>query len=388
VQYLYAAFSVTDEPALTTLSTIAVQEMGHLIGVQNLLLAIGGPAAVHFGRDNARIANPENPVPFALEAVSDASLAKYVTVEMPAEIPAELRAEVDPIVAQALQLQVRPHGVGLIYAKLFWLFQPTDAPVPPLNLTMEPSLGLEAGRHLVEHDFVARATIDEYGADPSQWLRSSVTGFTLQSVTDAASALSLIGAITRQGEGLDQADEELSHFEAFLALKRRLQAGEFTPDPLPVTPFGSTDPPADAVGSTPIADPYTRAWADLYDTRYTLLVVDLWHAMLTSRESTARLSLLGLAYDNMRTSLREVGALLVALGSAPPFGLGIHELPTVERERWELHGRLLDGQEALIAEIQTDAKFADDLDAQFAIDDIRSSDAKRRELINEALGSA
>ena len=110
--------------------------------------------------------------------------------------------------------------------------------------------------------------------------------------------------------------------------------------------------------------------------------------MLTSRESTARLSLLGLAYDNMRTSLREVGALLVALGSAPPFGLGIHELPTVERERWELHGRLLDGQEALIAAIQTDAKFADDLDAQFAIDDIRSSDAKRRELINESLGPA
>src|SRR4051812_33662643 len=48
VQYLYAAASIDasaggdNKVAHNTLTTIAIQEMGHLVAVQNLLLAIGG----------------------------------------------------------------------------------------------------------------------------------------------------------------------------------------------------------------------------------------------------------------------------------------------------------------------------------------------------------
>src|SRR5262245_49439183 len=63
VQYLYAAASLEPSAgndtrlAHNTFITVAVQEMGHLVAVQNLLLAIGGVDAHHLGRDGLRAAS-------------------------------------------------------------------------------------------------------------------------------------------------------------------------------------------------------------------------------------------------------------------------------------------------------------------------------------------
>jgi hypothetical protein len=105
VQYLYAAYSIKDEEDAGTwrgeLVQIAVEEMGHLLTLQNLLLAIGG--APYFDREQASIGEiPASglPFPLRLEAVTPDSLAKYVTAEGPSpnSIPdPDLRARVELI---------------------------------------------------------------------------------------------------------------------------------------------------------------------------------------------------------------------------------------------------------------------------------------------------
>ena len=99
VQYLYAAASVhgpTPEgvDAARDIAIVAIQEMGHLVTVQNLLLAIADsnpqiPEPNHYhhlGRDGLRAKSKSNPIPFVLEPISHSALAKYVTIERPPEI--------------------------------------------------------------------------------------------------------------------------------------------------------------------------------------------------------------------------------------------------------------------------------------------------------------
>src|SRR6516225_7271125 len=83
VQYLYAAASVhgpTPEgiDAGRDITIVAIQEMGHLVTVQNLLLAIADvdpqiPEPNHYhhlGRDRLRAKSKLNPIPFVLEPIS------------------------------------------------------------------------------------------------------------------------------------------------------------------------------------------------------------------------------------------------------------------------------------------------------------------------------
>ena len=87
VQYLYAAFSVDssakgvpDTGFLDIFST-AKEEMGHLMTVQNVLLALGSAPSLY--REDMPTDTSFYPFPFMLEPVSKASLAKYVLAEMP-----------------------------------------------------------------------------------------------------------------------------------------------------------------------------------------------------------------------------------------------------------------------------------------------------------------
>jgi hypothetical protein len=400
VQYLYAAISLARSATggvgpWNTLMTIAEQEMGHLISVQNLLLAIGGPQAVHFGRDGIRLANPSNPMPFILEPVSRASLAKYLVVEMPAHIDGALDAEVRPFRELAAEQQTTPHGVGAVYAKLFWLFQPTDDPTPPLNLTPTPSIGLVGGRHLTAADFVDSTVRDRFGASRGDWIRGSVQHFLLDPVSDARTALDLISAISKQGEGLEQ--EAKSHFMEFLGLVRAFDSGQLIVESLPRTPVASIAPPPDAGSSTPIQTPYGKAWSELFDVRYNLLILDLWHAMASERTAPARMALIELAYGNMSLikylsrRLLELRAAPGSADAAPPFGFIDDGLPAEETKRWQKHAALLEDQAGVIKRIQASPEFADaagdvlDFEGSLLIEDIASSDAARRQLIDTTL---
>src|SRR5438270_3418184 len=120
--YLFAAYSLksdvseggmSEEQAAMVrgwrrfLSLVAVEEMGHLAQVSNLLTAIGG--APHFKRTNFPL--PPSAFPFgirlSLEPFSQETIERFVCYEMPETgiLSAEQQALFDPIKARVLETQ-------------------------------------------------------------------------------------------------------------------------------------------------------------------------------------------------------------------------------------------------------------------------------------------
>ncbi len=144
VQYLYASFSITKLPVpqgwAQRIIGIAVQEMFHLINVQNLLLALKNDSfETYFDRANFPLP-PEHvgfyPFAFRLEPFGGDSLSKYVSAESPLpEFVSDdgLRAELEAVIERAEQVTaMRTFGhVGNLYAYLYWLFLPSDNFVGP-----------------------------------------------------------------------------------------------------------------------------------------------------------------------------------------------------------------------------------------------------------------
>ena len=102
VQYLYAAYSINgDQPdeerrALVegwraSILSVAREEMGHLLTVQNILVLLGAP--VSLGREMMPWDHEFYPFPFSLEPLSREALQCFIYAEMPrlAEIHNELK---------------------------------------------------------------------------------------------------------------------------------------------------------------------------------------------------------------------------------------------------------------------------------------------------------
>src|SRR3954451_18282403 len=89
VQCLYTMFSFGPAATLSppksdwviAIRDIAKQEMGHLITVQNLALALGG--SITFEREDYPISSEFYPFPLILERPTRDVFAKYVIAEMP-----------------------------------------------------------------------------------------------------------------------------------------------------------------------------------------------------------------------------------------------------------------------------------------------------------------
>jgi hypothetical protein len=92
VQYLYAAYSINgDQPdkerrALVegwraSILSVAREEMGHLLTVQNLLVLLGAP--ISFDREMMPWDHEFYPFPFSLEPLSRESLQTFIYAEMP-----------------------------------------------------------------------------------------------------------------------------------------------------------------------------------------------------------------------------------------------------------------------------------------------------------------
>jgi hypothetical protein len=120
--YLFAAYSLksdvseggmTDEQAEMVrdwrrfLRPVAVEEMGHLAQVANLLTAIGG--APHFRRANFPLPPSEHPfgIRLSLEPFSPETIERFVCYEMPETgiLSAEQQVIFDPIRARVLESQ-------------------------------------------------------------------------------------------------------------------------------------------------------------------------------------------------------------------------------------------------------------------------------------------
>lgn len=405
VQYLYAATSILDangpggQNPFIKIMTVAVQEMGHLIAVQNLLLSIGGPGAFHFGRDTIRAVSPGNPIPLALEPISHTALAKFIVAEMPEEIAdVQLRARVEALKHEAeSSAGTDLQRVGALYIKLFWLFQSDDEPRPPLNLTPAPELGLKPGWHIAKDDFLPAEEVARFEARRDEWVPSSIPNFLLDGVTDATSALRLILAITEQGEGVGATDK--SHFVQFLGILDALEANQLRIIPLPLTPVARFAPSPDAVATTPIVLPYAKLWAELFELRYSLLLLDLWHAIGFPNGDANRAALIGLAFANMNF-LKQMMVHVVQRRSdpdssdaAPVFNLMHDDLPNAGAPRWKRHRQMLMRQTEIVSAIRESPELIDpggeivDFEGNILLANIEQSDIVREQLISAALGA-
>jgi hypothetical protein len=401
VQYLYAAASavtagVNSEIHRGKLARIAVQEMGHLATVQNLLLLVGGRDALHLQRDQLRKQSDENPIPFVLEPVSRPALATYVAAEMPATVPAKLQAKVDELVALAnSKAHVALHRVGAIYAVLRWIFTPAAEAEAWMDLAaLAP---MPANPHLTDADLTPEAEVARYEADPFEW-QAFFGGMIVEMPHKASEAVHAIGLVSEQGEGFGDAVD--THFEHFLAMVDDFDAGKLTARPLARSPNLGTG--SGGEDGEVISHPYTKLWGEVFARQYGLLVLSIYHALRTPRDAGApaelRSGLAGLALEGMKSVIRPLTGVLAALplrpGDAgkignpaqpagPPFDLDPALLlpPTSDAEIAARHLDELDRLADAYLAIENAADFADYPDDVSTLQDLRDYDQKRRDLI-------
>jgi rubrerythrin len=381
-EYLYAAYSLTPGPAAPaaalrrTIVQIAVEEMGHLITVQNLLLALGEDP--YFDRENVPLGGKpagQYPFPLAFEPLSGDALAKYVTTESvsPESIDdAQLRAKLQAIQDRADQAAGRTvNHVGVLYAKLFWLFQPDDQ--PHLFWQQVAAAGMPTARHIP--DKALKGLADPRQVTPERFDRSPVTisnpsaddvyVIEIRTRADALFALSLIAA---QGESYKMGAD--SHFNKFLAAYDQYGAGfpAGAVRPFPKNPHTVEKVLKDAAAEAGrITQPKALRWAKLFNLRYQLLLLEMWLGVNTGPAVTGPLAaaaLFGTALNEMLARVRGIGDRILPKlplkdggdsatePAAAPFELPIKALPATEKAVKQRMADLLTGSADLAADLQ------------------------------------
>jgi hypothetical protein len=391
-QYLYAAYSLadadfagTDVPpdaaARTarwrdTITSIAREEMAHLLTEQNLLRFIGGP--LNFERQDFPFRSTLYPFPLQLQPLSRTSLAKYVAAEMPESPPV---ADIDAIVARATSAAggMRPNRVGVLFDTLLEIFADEQK--------------------IVDSD-LRPGTATTQQAGPNDWF-----GFGRLIVRALASrdqAIEALRAIGEQGEGSGSPlpGTPPSHFEQFLSIYREFPETEVDDQAAWVPTRSIPTNPSTAPGTDPdpaaergrMTHPTTRLWAQLFNVRYRMLLADLAHALHLSGpladdagSPTIRGDLRDWAFLQMRgeglSGMRGIARTLTTrptketaapgdpLHAGAPFELPYTlAMPDDEHGRWRLHLALLDASDRLVAALRSSGEAGPLLDELSSID--------------------
>lgn len=290
LEYLYAGFSLADDaPAAwrDALMRTAREEMGHLLAVQNLLLAVGGqPYLARLTPENT----PDHPFLFRLEALGRGSIGKYVAAEAPprSAIPpadlADFQAALDAARQAGMPVNdagEAAHPVGVLYARIYHLLMRSDLAEGPWDTMTDVRF---PSRHIpdsaFDHPQLAFQAVAR-DVDPGGWPGVSSGpaagggGIFVRRVANRADALNLVHLIAEQGEGTVAKPGEDSHFGRFLALFRAVVQ---TPLPLPVRPLPADPTIATAATVDPlrqITDPVARGLCALLDVRYRMLLAEI-----------------------------------------------------------------------------------------------------------------
>jgi Ferritin-like len=379
VQYLFAAYSVQANGAQgtgiqNTLLQIAREEMGHLATVQNLLHVVGGP--LHLQRDPSPSTNGVYPFRFVLEPVSLDSIAKYVVAESPLEASALTPADRTLLATTITEAATRSNAgeqvqhVGPIFERLEFLFT---------HVLTDDDVRLDsAGLH---------ATYADWGFRPRPSVGATLIVDEIVGADGAAvraAAAAAVHEIGQQGEGF--ANGPRSHFERFFALYKTLAAlpagtvvtrqvatdPNTTPNPTAPVPAGMDALVEAQRGPGRITHPQARAWAQLFNLRYRLLLGQLEHFLrqdgpryTDDGDRTARGLLLIGTFDEMRHLSKIAGKLVQlpltdpagALRAGPPFELPYSlDLPDGEPQRWRMH---LDASRAAVTLVRAQLPTAD-----------------------------
>jgi Ferritin-like len=384
VQYLYAAQS-TRGVAGRMVSHIAVQEMGHLVTVQNLLLCLEGigqdgiPSRIHLGRDELRRSSTFNPIPLVLEPISKIALSKFIVAERPDEIDDEnLRARVEALEATLNNSGIDPKPIYALYFAIRWIFQreDSDADGPSARL------GFKKGWHLSDEDFVDSDLTKPFSSEPIEW--GSIPGLVVVPVKGRTSALSALNEITEQGEGAPGSHE--SHFHDFVSVLDKFEAGAVAVKPLPRTPYTDFQPAPEDSHGTKIKNPYTILWIRFFDVVYELLLLDIAWGLSLSRNASSRTQIIDVCIDTMNQIIQPLAAHIAdkpvdavdGPKAGPAYGLNNEDLPNTKSAFSTQYSTVLSQRDALIAKIQSHADFGSDISGLLILSTIPTIDLQRK----------
>lgn len=281
VQYLYAAGTAGDSEVGAALRRVAIEEMGHFLTVQNLLIAFGSEP--HLAHADWREASFFIPFGFKLEPASTLSLAKYTVAEMPSidspDIDAAQRADLPKILQDATVsaggTSVQAHRVGLLYMKIYWLLRNSDAELPmdqvepwtgfPVASVASAFPGVHIGDQLLQVDGSARTAPLEHWKRPGRVLK-------IRPIRTRGDALQAIADVSAQGEGFGTSPD--GHFDKFVTAWRLAPetiVPAFTSNPWYIEPGA----PAVVRRGDQIINPVAVTFARLGDRSYEVVVLTI-----------------------------------------------------------------------------------------------------------------
>jgi hypothetical protein len=347
VEYLYAGWSLSNAQTASLVASIAVQEMCHLITVQNLLLFTGD--LPHLDRQDQDPDPPPHlaPFPFSLRPFSKPVLEEFLLAEMPpqSDFSAVQHQVMDPLIA-AHQGAGKINPVGLIYAKVYWLFQVDDTPTArwPEAVSAKSPESVPGQKGHIE-SFPGQNTATTFQVDPTNepaWRSPFDRGGIFELIGSRDAALNAIADIAAQGEGLVSTPGAPSHFGTFFDLHQTTDFNQVGP-PRPTDPFVADQPSADpAREANRITTPLAAALCKLFDVRYQILLAAVRAALSRDRSNATdapiRAKYAGWALNEMLSSIRflsgailklpcKTGGTTAQLSAAPTFGLGSSQLP-------------------------------------------------------------
>ncbi len=354
VQYLYAAYSIggpgvaeEHRPSVRrwqeTILTVAREEMGHLLTVQNLLVLLGGP--LNFSRADYPWDSPFYPFTFQLEPLTLTSLACYVYAEMPGEVqlgkeaftglrpaghkptPQELRYNrffakdqkaIEDTVKRCVAPGMQAHHVDEIYEEIIKL-------VGDRTRIPDGCFNADSYDQQMSWDEFAKgygpqvetptddAEPHETDRDPSDWPARVI----VPRMATRSMALDALSDIAGQGEGMHLNDDtvEPSHFDRFLEVYQEMSdLGDVTVARAvvcnPSTRLGGD-------GAVYLEDAQTRGWGNLANLRYRSLLTYLMHMyqfppLPDPNRPSARAGMLHRLFSEMY-NLRAIAGMLVRM---------------------------------------------------------------------------
>lgn len=364
VEYLYAAYSLGGPGAAEhpdavvewrdAILTVAREEMGHLITVQNLLLLIGGP--VSFERQDFPWSSPFYPFGFKLEPLSLKSLACYVYAEMPKDLTRRVDIEVRRDVLTLVKPGLAP-TVGEVYDRIITL-------VGDQKLIPDSTFDADSYKY--------QATWDEWGrgyrpgphkpyakdpATPAKYERK--TRVIVAQMATRTEALDALRDVAGQGEAehVRPGDKmEDSHFDRFAKIFRAYQRilkkdPDWSPSRrVPNNPYAGEKKYAPK-NATAITSKASMAWASLFNIRYRMMLSLLTYTFRVPRDAPAsahlrRAPMLARIFGEMY-NLKAVAGILMRLPlgdpakparAGPPFQMPYTLTPPLpEANFWRMH---------------------------------------------------
>jgi hypothetical protein len=399
VQYLYAAYSLggdslsPKDQAMVKgwqdlILTVAREELGHLLTVQNLLCLVGGP--VSFNREEFPWDTPFYPFPFKFEPLSKKSLAAYIFAEMPnnfayleSHYPDSIWGErakhfVDhdvPFIKQTVKEWVKQdgaHPVGEVYQLIVDIISNPDC-IPDSDFRPE-TYPLQASWDDWGRSYRPKPAPPSGDSPPMDNAKANVI---IERTATRTEALYALREILGQGEASElkpkrknrsgAADAptptaELSHFERFVEMFQEFEEKEGSPgwNPVravpqnPTTTVGNTppDPRRRAFDPTPITAKASLKFANLFNVRYRMLLTYLTHTFRLARvvspdEPNTRGAVMHRIFGEMY-NIKTIAGILVCMPltdkandarrAGPPFQMPYTiELPLDEIDCWRLH---------------------------------------------------